>query len=362
MPPQRKSGGWIEEQLREVDQIFDSRCFQESTLRGKRTHLKMFLLFIYSLYHEAARSDSTLPGFDFVQWVESSKPRHILYCLKEWGITMSLSGSRHQTISSYIESAYSYCINLNESLSWQCQLWHHLWSQIKRVSNRNACRHAPIVSRDRFDLLTPIGRMIALLLLTGSLRFHCLKMPVIILQQCPRYIEVEFPHLKYIPSVSGFIKRLYCNCYRKHGSKFCFVHTFRKAVSNGMIQGLSHLLSRRNLAFAEYDFARVGIRPHSPHRTVCMWLRLAMLHHNLKIDVPLINFINNWNTHSLGLMNRYAEHFESFRINLLPPYHNIVARTKADWNSVPVKSARKRLLERSGADSPLSKRSRQNFQ
>ena len=150
------------------DSVFDHRVYRESTLIRKRCHLNLYLGFIWNTQY----GDNTV--VDFSTYLRNNSPTDILASLKEWAAQLALSGLTLQTLRNYVESNYTYICWAKPTVGVLTHCWGQAWMQVKMGVGVQDVKQAPIYDIRKHTTLTVLGKLAAILLYTGSLRFHAL--------------------------------------------------------------------------------------------------------------------------------------------------------------------------------------------
>jgi len=151
-------------------------------------------------------------------------------------------------------------------------------------------------------------------------------------------LELELSSFKSCPNGFGCRKYIFCNCYSggKDSSvsvEFCFIHALKNAIQQGWVVSTRELLSDRFLRLAIYEFKKVGISGHSPHRSVNVWIARAMQATGFRVSNLTINTFNGWSGRSAEMHRRYREGFGSFSLEDLLPLNSCVEKASRFFHS-----------------------------
>jgi len=315
----------------QFESVFDPRVYKDSTLKRKKCHLSLFARFIKTTIFQ----DSD--AFTYGSYIASTNATDLLINLKEWSIQLALSGLAIQTLRNYVETNFSYLCWMAPISGILHHAWGQAWMQIKMGVKKSDVASAPIYTREKHQKLTILGKLAAVLLYTGSLRFHALQDHISFVEWSDTYIDLEISAWKIIPAVFGIRKRIFCNCLCSEGQRdkrFCFPCGMRECIDRSILHDPSQLFLPCNIRFILYDFKRCGLTGHSMHRSVSVWMQRALATTSVSWQYCVINTFNNWNCRSNTMLLNYCEGFDRWSLEQLVPLNPCIRKAEAYYLSI----------------------------
>ncbi len=293
----------------EFNRVFSPFLFAESTLTTKRSRVILFAFYCMSTGLVLSRADHEL--VDLLPELSAVTPAQLLLTLRDWLIVLASAHMQTQSIRNYGESNFSlfqYVVPHFHSVSYT---WNHVWANALRISRQNELQQAPVLLVPIFRMFSWTSRLVLLLLLQTSWRFHSLTKPIAVLKEyiCPRanMLAAAFrvSAVKYIPNEEGPRKSVWCNCCTEYNMEFCFLHTFQDLTRRGLITPGQAVVTNESVALLKYELSKYGLTTHSAHVTAAVAVKKA-LRQGAQADVTEINIFNNWSTSATNLFGMYT--------------------------------------------------------
>ncbi len=295
--------------------VFSPYLFATSTLAGKASRCLLFAMYMMSTNLVTLRPDHLLQPI--VPELQTLSPTRVLLQLRDWMIILGESQMAVQSLRNYGESNYSLLQFVLPNFYSIAYSWRHVWSNCLRVANRNVLQQAPIITIPVFRLMSFTSRLILLLLIQTSWRFHSITKPVAVIReflcQASQSLAVTFQLsvIKYVPREDGLRKTIYCNCDNSSSSECCFIHSFQKAARLGIIQPGMALMTTETVNQLKHELEHAGLKQHSAHVSSAVATRLA-LRRGVNASLDEVNVYNNWRSNSANLFDMYTRWFNRY--------------------------------------------------